>query len=48
MKSVKSTLESITQCMLLPGVELKFEDVVFYVKQGVVGVIRNGKKSNKI
>lgn len=37
---MKATLEKITQCVLLPGVELKFEDVVYYVKEEVSIVFR--------
>jgi len=30
---LKNTLECVTQCILLPGVELHFEDVIrFYAK----------------
>jgi hypothetical protein len=35
MKIVRATLETLTQCVLLPGVELHFDDVMFYFKKGV-------------
>jgi hypothetical protein len=35
MKLVRGTLERITQCVLLPGVDLDFEEVIFYFKKEV-------------
>jgi hypothetical protein len=32
MKIVRATLETLTQCVLLPGVELHFDDVMSYFK----------------
>ena len=46
MKIVRETLERLTQCMLLPGVELNFDDVVFYVRTNVHGTL--GKKVKKL
>jgi hypothetical protein len=42
MKVVRETLETITQCVLLPGVEMKFDDVVIYINRGLGGVLRKG------
>ena len=48
MKTVRNTLETITQCVLLPGVEMKFEDVVTYLNQGLGGVILQRVKSFRL
>ncbi len=32
-KIFRQGLECITSCMLLPGVEIKFDEVIFYLKQ---------------
>ena len=42
MKTVRETIETLTQCMLLPGVEMKLDDVVTYFNRGLGGVILNG------
>jgi hypothetical protein len=42
MKVVRETLETITQCVLLPGVDLKFDEVVTYFNSGLGGVIISG------
>jgi hypothetical protein len=48
MKLFRSTIETLTQCVLLPGVELKFDDVVFYFKEGVGGVLKKKAKKLKL
>jgi hypothetical protein len=44
MKIVRETLTTLTQCMLLPGTELHFDDVIFYLKKGMGGVLINSIK----
>jgi hypothetical protein len=41
MKIVRATLETLTQCVLLPGVELHFDDVVFYLRKEMGGALRD-------
>ena len=48
MKIVRETLERLTQCVLLPGVELNFDDVVFYVKKNMQGSFVNKVKKLKL
>jgi hypothetical protein len=44
MKVVRETLETLTQCVLLPGVDLKFDEVVTYLNGGIGGVLIKGVK----
>ena len=44
MKVVRETLETLTQCVLLPGVELKFDEVVTYFNGGLGGALIKGVK----
>lgn len=39
MKAVRDTLETLTQCILLPGVELKFDDVMLYLNKRFGSVV---------
>ena len=48
MKLFRATIETLTQCVLLPGVELRFDDVVFYVKEGVGGALKKKTKKLKV
>lgn len=48
MKIVRATLETLTQCVLLPGVELHFDDVMFYFKNEMGGPLKERvRKINK-
>lgn len=42
---LKNALECMTQCVLLPGVELHFEDVLFYYKKNIDFIIGKRVKS---
>jgi hypothetical protein len=44
MKVVRETLETLTQCVLLPGVDLKFDDVVTYLNGGLGSALIKGVK----
>lgn len=42
-KFLKNALEYVTQCVLLPGVELHFEDVLFFYSNNIGLIIRKRK-----
>ena len=43
-KFLKNALECMTQCVLLPGVELHFEDVIFFYSRNIGTMIRKSKR----
>lgn len=38
-KFLKNALECMTQCVLLPGVELRFEEVLFFYAKNIETII---------
>lgn len=41
---LKNALECMTQCVLLPGVELHFEDVILFYSKNIGVIIRKRKR----
>lgn len=43
-KFLKNALEYVTQCVLLPGVDLDFEHVLFFYRNNLGCIIKKRKK----
>lgn len=43
-KFLKSALECMTQCVLLPGVELHFDDVLIFYASNIEAIIGKHKR----
>ena len=42
---IQGTLEYMTQCVLFPGIELHFEDVILFYKKNLDDLLKHRRKN---